>query len=50
MSGVEIEFSVNGGGSAAQEEDDGGTETETGESPEADTERPARIQGLCHLI
>lgn len=47
MSGVEVEFSVEGEDDAEQDED-AGHETETGETqgqPVAATGRPQRIQG-----
>ncbi len=46
MSGVEVEFSVDGGETTAQEDE--GNETETGASPtqaSAGTGGPSRIQG-----
>ncbi len=49
MSGVEIEFSVDGGESTAQEDE--GNETETGDSrtqATAGTGGPTRIQGRLH--
>ena len=49
MSGVEIDFSVDGGESTAQEDE--GNETETGASPTqatAGTGGPLRIQGRLH--
>ena len=50
MSGVEIDFSVDGGESTAQEDE--GNETETGASPTqatASTGGPIRIQGKIQL-
>ena len=51
MSGVEIEFSVDGGESGVQGDDEGGDGTETGEAqpqPATAEARPSRIQGKAN--